>query len=1159
MRLKRIKIFGFKTFADRTTFDLDGDLIAVVGPNGCGKSNIVDAILWGLGEPNARQLRAANSQEIIFSGSSKRKPVNVAEVTLIFDNEDRALNVDSTEVSITRRLDRSGDSDFEINGHRCRLKDIYDLLADSGLGRSGYSIVGQKEIDAALAASAEDRRAWIDEAAGVQRYRAKRSESLRRLSQTSEHLSRIEDILTEIETQRAPLEREAEVAERYRTAKSALREVEVGLMSRDVATAVQQLQQIEERLTTTKRAAEDESTLAAKLDAEAAELGEELSEIERELDALRTLHQSAISERERCVAHAEKLAQALAHFDELEANLSDDESHADERRGQLQEDFAAISEETKALRSALETIQDSAFGAGQEAEQCRKELGELDARLERARKLQQQKLEFEAQRAARADQKKSLKIELKGLQESLPELESAIAEAQSALDEAVELRKGLETKRQSLLQAVKEARSGADHLDHQRRAALQQKAVLEGRIRGIEATLHAHEGVTQGARAVLAAAERGILSHSYVAVGDAVHTDADLALAIETALGGSANDLIVESDSHAKQAIQWLNENRLGRATFQPVNLMRANYRRHELDALKRERGVIGVASDLVRCEDRHRPVIESLLGRVLIVETLDDSLRLAKTQGWSRMVTLDGELVHSSGAVTGGVHAKQSTGMVQRRAELDEATRELEKLEGVLRSIDKKAAAESNLPELQSQVEQIETELREYESELRDRERWHHNLATEHQQSVRSVTKIEAELAKLSEPVAESQEAESIPELEKQRDEVLQKAASRAANAQTAVDAMREAEARLKIAADREEELRRRIERESSGQEARESRLATINRDREQTHKALTQAGTDQEEIGQRIEIHRGRLEATTERRTQLLDANFHVTEQAKEAHGRKQTAQEIIHRVELERANVDAKRAAAQERLLEEFGMLEAEAIAHFETHSVPEGAAGIAANLRREIKGMGEVNVGAIEAFARLNERFVELKHQYDDVDSSKAEIEAGIRELDKLTRDRFRTTFEAVAHEFKDTFQRLFGGGEGRILLTNPEDLLLTGVDIEVEIPGKKKQRLELLSGGERALAASAFLFALLRVKPSPLVVLDEVDAPLDGRNVERFVQAMKEFEGRTQFICITHNPLTIESAPIWFGVTMQEPGVSTVIPYRATPSPQLSSA
>ena len=1055
------------------------------------------------------------------------------------------------------RLERNGDSEFEINGHRCRLKDIYDLLADSGLGRSGYSIVGQKEIDAALAASAEDRRAWIDEAAGVQRYRAKRTESLRRLSQTAEHLSRIEDILNEIETQRAPLEKEAEVAERYRTAKVALREVEVGLMARDVANAVHQLRDIDERLITTRKASETESALAAKLAAETSRLGDELSEIERELDALRTLHQSAISERDRCLAKAEKLSQALTHFDQLENNLSADESHADERKALLEHDLQEVTAERTSLADALKEIQESAFGAGRAADECRKELAELDARLEKARKLHQLQVEFQAQKSVRADQEKSLKIELRGIHQSMPELESAISEAQTGIDEVREVRDKLASKRGEIAQSIKEARSGADQVEHQRRQLLQQKAVMEGRIRGIEATLQAHEGVAQGARAVLAAAERGILSHQYTAVGDAIHAETDNALAIETALGGSANDLIVESDAHAKSAIQWLKENRLGRATFQPVNLMRANYRRHELDQLKRERGVVGVASELVKCDERHRPVIESLLGRVLVVESLDDSLRLAKTQGWSRIVTLDGELVHSSGAVTGGVHAKQATGMVQRRAELDEVTRDLAALDSNLKALEKRAANPELVAELQANLDALDAEIREQEAELREREKWHHSLTTEHQQSLKSVAKIEADLAKFNEPIADLEQAESIPEIEKLRDEVLQNAASRAANAQSAVDAMRDAEARLKLAADREEELRRRFEREGSGREAREHRLASINNDRDKANAELVAAEIEQIEISERIEIHRQTIEKTTLRRTELLDENFHVTEQAKESQVRLQAAQEVIHRAEVERANLDAKRAAAQERLLEEFGMVEAEAISHFENHSVPEGAAGIAANLRREIKSMGEVNVGAIEAFARLNERFVELKNQYDDVFNSKTEIEGGIRELDKLTRDRFRTTFEQVAHEFKDTFQRLFGGGEGRILLTNPDDLLLTGVDIEVEIPGKKKQRLELLSGGERALAASAFLFALLRVKPSPLVVLDEVDAPLDGRNVERFVQAMQEFSGRTQFICITHNPLTIESAPIWFGVTMQEPGVSTVIPYRAAPTAQLA--
>lgn len=1153
MRLKRVKIFGFKTFADKTTFDLDGDLVAVVGPNGCGKSNIVDAILWGLGEPNARQLRASNSQEIIFSGSAKRKPLGFAEVTLVFDNEDGMLGVDALEVSITRRLDRKGDSDFEINGQRCRLKDIYDLLADSGLGRSGYAIVGQKEIDAALAASAEDRRAWIDEAAGVQRYRAKRTESLRRLEQAKEHLSRIQDILSEIERQREPLRKEAETAIQYKAAVNVLREIEVGLFAKEIFEAAQTMKRLSESMATMRQSTELDEATAAALEEQIEEAGHLLADLEREMDAVRQLQQAAASARDRCEGQKELALQKIAGLDELEANILNDKDASASRLESLQKDFQDSQKEAEEWTAALEALRESVAGSGEAGQRLLKGLHEVEQRLEVAKETEQRRVQWQAEANVRKQRLKDIERELLGVLQSMPELESAFLEASRGHEEKHEAVLGQQAKVQDLRAEIKESQTAQESGAAILRKLLSQKSELEGKKRGIEATIDAHEGLSQGSRAVMMAVSRGLLEDDYQPVGEAISVDADLVTAIETALGASANDLITPNEHAAKAAIEWLKSNRLGRATFQPVTLMRANYRRHEIEQLLHQKGVVGVASELVRCDPHSRPVIDSLLGRVIIVETLDDSLRLAKTQGWSRMVTMDGEVVHASGAVSGGAAAKQGSGIIQRKAELEEIERQIAELARKIEQASHRKTDEE-LAELARKLESLEAQLQEAKEERDEAKSWMLNVQSELDGTRKAQAKLEKEKQDLTDGPGEVAAGESVPELEKQRDDLKTELTKQTLESEGAQEKLAEAELRSSQARQRAHELGKRLEIEGDSSSSREKRIANIARERNLAKEQITESEKGKAAAEKQLEEAAARIQACQEKKASVLQENFDLTDSLKQTRERVAASRQLMSQSEIEWAKVDAKRAAAQERLLEEYGISEEEALRTGEIVEVEEGAAQRVAQLRREIRQMGDVNLGAIEAYERLNERFDELNTQFEDVDKSREEIEAGIRELDKLTRERFRVTYEKVAAEFQETFIQMFGGGEGQITLTNPEDLLLTGVDIEVTIPGKKRQRLELLSGGERALAACAFLFALLRVKASPLVVLDEVDAPLDGRNVERFINALRQFTGKIQFVCITHNPLTIEAAPMWFGVTMQEPGVTTVVPYRSGNAP-----
>jgi chromosome segregation protein len=1150
MRLKRVKIFGFKTFADRTEFSLAGGVIAVVGPNGCGKSNLVDAILWGLGEGNARQLRAQTGQDVIFSGSSRRKPVGFAEVSLLFDNEDRALPLEADEVSISRKLSRSGESEYSINRQTCRLRDIYDLLADSGLGRAGYAIVGQKEIDAALSASAEDRRAWVDEAAGVQRYRARKVESLRRLATAQEHLERIADIVRELAAQRAPLEEEAERAIAYKSILGALRDVELGLLIGEVVHALDELRDAERSIAECGRISREEAVRASNLDLQVTSTGERISEIETEMDQVRALQHGSLTGLERAEANIRLTEQKLEGLDELETSLSEDGTVAKERIDEFRQEAEGAKLELQAESEGLDTLRTELSGVGEEANRLSLELRRLEEELRKAREAKAHQLKFDAEESHRRERRKLATRELAGIDASLPELEEATKEAESASLE-IEARQaavraemdGLELKIREILKA--EEKDGLAV-----RGALSQRASLDGRRRGIESTILSHEGISQGARAVLEAAERNLIHGTYTPVGEAVEADAELALAVETALGAASNDLIVQHESEAKEAIEWLKQNRAGRATFQPITLMRPPEPSHELRRLLGERGILGRASELVRCDSRFRPVIDSLLGRVLIVEDIDLALRHARTSGWSRMVTLDGEVVHSGGAVTGGRQANTGYGLVQRKADLQAIEEEIAALDKTVREFESRTAGRSkHRQELDAALKNGQDRTGAIHRELQEARSFHRTLADELKGTARSRERLVHEIEQLSAARKQELPQVAVELVEAQRDGALKELASRSADAEGAESRLKEAEARLSQAQARRLAAERRLQVASDSEGQRKKRLEGLEPERQRIRDSAVGFAKDRDSAkAQRAEADT-KLSSLQTLRRELLEKSLQLAEDAKQARENASQVGEASHQAELTRARAENRRSGSLQRLMEDYGLSEPEALAQQGTHEIPPDAQAVVNRLRRDLRGMGDVNLGAIDAYQRLSARLEELQAQQADVLGGIEQVEASIAELDKMTRDRFLNTFLAVQEAFVETFQKLFGGGEGKMSLSDPNLVLDSGIELEIQLPGKRRQPLNLLSGGERALCASAFLFALLRVKPSPLVVLDEVDAPLDGRNVERFAEMLHEHSDRTQFIVITHNMSTIISAQDWLGVTMQEPGISTLLPVR----------
>lgn len=1150
MRLKRVKIFGFKTFADRTEFDLDGNVVAVVGPNGCGKSNLVDAILWGLGEGNARQLRAQSGQDVIFSGSARRKGVGFAEVTLLFDNEDGSLPIDAPEVSITRRLTRGGDTDYAISRQPCRQRDVYDLLADSGLGRAGYAIVGQKEIDQAVAASPHERRAWVDEAAGVQRYRARKLESQRRLAAAETHLTRVCDILTELGAQREPLREEAEVARRYKVSLDALRSVESGLLIREVAQALRESAELEARIgSATKVSVQAASTLESS-EAEARASAAQAIELERAIESSTHASHEASSRLERAESNLRLASQRLESLDEIERSLGDEATAWAQRIAEALAESQALAAEENAEREARERTRQDCAGADAEAKELTRQLKATEARLAQGREDHARRLKLDAEKAHRKERSIQAKRELLGIDLSLPELESAVAEANGTYDQAAQLVATGQELRSTLQAELDSIRADQDRHAADSRRKLADRAALEGRARGIEATIDQHEGLNQGARAVLEAVGQGALHGNYVPVGGAIEVSREHAMAVETALGGSSNDLIVDDENVAQRAIEWLKANRMGRATFQPIPLMRPVDLGDDGRRVLARKGVVGRASDLVRCSAGHRPVIESLLGRVLVVVDLDTALALAKTAGWNRLVTLDGEVVHHSGSVTGGRTGKQMYGLVQRKADLTEIQGSIQALDAEIATIEKRVVELQEARDgVAARIAEIQEAAQALQTEADEARNYWQQLAEELSSAVKGRARLIQELEKLDLPDVDSGEKVDVPALEEERDAILKSLAARTADSEQAEARLKEADARLAQAGARLQQADKRLAAAKEAERTGERKLGHVEPERVRHRVEIAHFESEIAKAQTLRSESEGRLASLRKDKDALAARAVQISQAISEARQTLAAVGDALHQAELNRARTDAKRAGAAQRLFEEYSLTEDDAIAAEATVDVPADAAAVVARLRRDLRSMGDVNLGSVEAFDRLTTRFDELDVQRADIVAGIEEVHRSILELDKLTREKFLSTFEQLQGHFADLFQQLFPGGEGRLSLIDGESTLETGIDIEVTLPGKKRQRMDLLSGGERALCASAFLFSLLRAKPSPLVVLDEVDAPLDGRNVERFAAVLHEFSDHIQFLLITHNQTTIASAPIWLGVTMNEPGVSTLVPMR----------
>jgi len=1173
--LKALEIQGFKSFPDKTVLNFGEDITAIVGPNGSGKSNISDAIRWVMGEQNSRQLRGAKMEDVIFGGTEKRRAMGFAQVTLVIDNTEHIFNRDEAEVAVTRRYYRSGESEYYINRQSVRLKDVNELFMDTGMGREGYSIIGQGKIDEILSVRSDDRREVFEEAAGISKYRHRKEESERKLQRTEENLVRINDKITELELQVEPLRKQAETAKKYLVLRDELRTLEISVwlenlqklkadrlkLQADFETAQADQKKAQDELDRVYAQAEECSRLLHENDCAAEEKRGRISALE-----------SAIGEHESAAAVARTTAQ---HHAETIERMDREMSESRSRTESLHEQMQVMARRMEEIDASARTLENEI------AALCEEMRGSSDAAAAAAAQLEQLRRR-EAQEVAGAAQAQA---ELSAITAGSDEIAQRTAELTEELTQSEE--KLTQTRREAaqnekeLLSAREEEQAAANIIGghslkmegRQRRAkesieqknqlSLQEKTISD-RIRLLSEMEKEYEGFSKAVKIVMRAAEARTLSGIHGPVGNLIHTDKDCSVAIEIALGGALQHIVVDTKNDGKNAIGLLKQRDGGRATFLPLDTIRGRSLRE--NGLENEYGFVGIASELVRCDGRYGSVIENLLGATVVVEDLDCGIQMAKRHdNRFRIVTLDGQVINAGGSMTGG-SVSRNAGILSRSGELEQLHKKLKKIQSQLQ--DATLLAESANRELQKAQYELEV-ARDQQRQANDRvltlegRKNHYDMLIESLEQQQESLRIQKEnLQKRSTDDAGRMDtirrtiADFTARAEETREEIemlqrRQETARQGLGEMT--DRLTEKKAQQAALSAEGESARRSMEDLSRLRESLEGEHTDRESLRAQMEQAMAQARAEEERQQQEARELRGGIEEHRQALQKLSEEKMALETRRSQTDRLSRTCNDTLLNCEREVTRLEGKlngSALEEKQILDklweryELSHSDAQAL-RVELESVPKATRRIG-ELNREIKGLGAINIGAIEEFDRVNTRYTYLSDQRNDVEKAKEELLGIIEEITKQMTEIFATQFEILKQSFQETFLELFGGGRATLELEDENDILRCGIEIKAQPPGKQLKTLSLLSGGEKAFVAIALYFAILKVHPTPFCVMDEIEAALDESNVVRYARYMRRIAGKTQFIVITHRRGTMEEADVLYGITMQERGVSTVL-------------
>ena len=1178
MKLKKLELYGFKSFAQRTEIVFDEGITGIVGPNGSGKSNIGDAVRWVLGEQSAKTLRGASMSDVIFNGTQKRKPLSYCEVSLVFDNDDHALAMEAAEVMVTRRVYRNGESEYYLNRTACRLKDVVDLFRDTGIGKEGYSIIGQGRIDEILSRKSEDRRQVFEEAAGIVKFKARKEEADKKLQRTLENLERVDDILDELTKRLKPLEEQSRNARVYLELSTELKDLDLNLFLIRSDRARARLSELESELLTVQ-------TILADTESNLTDKTTRRDETQNRIDQLEEAITKARTELMECAEHVHESQKKLSALQSRRETRSEnrqrivrEQEEAQERLAEIEKDHVRIQADVEKQHSLIADAEQILRATQDAAEKAQAKEKEADAALE-------------AQKAAVIDQMNRLsdvrndKTRLNTMQAQmetrLTEIEEssgALQEQEAALREAlIAVEKQLETENQHQQQCqekLAQARQASDEADA---AYANLRADVEKQSADMQAAASRHNVLTEMTRdmegynmavrrAMTYAKQRGLTGVKGV-LAQLMTVPQAYETAIDMALGAAQQNIVTDTEETAKELINYLRQNRLGRATFLPMSAIRGKtLYGNERNALKLP-GCLGVASELVQCAPEYRGIVENLLGRTVIADNLDHGIPIMRAGNHAfRLVTLEGDVMHSGGSMTGGSAQSKVSNLLSRerelkeltaklqtgRAELDKCRQELaqrqqtaqEKRQKVSDAVNALHQQEIAVAREQARRESVSADLNTHLQRMQETEQARVQL---HQ----SLEDIRQQLETIEHQRTGAQGDQSAMEqktIEMQNALVKARAEASAENDRLMVRTLQLSDLRHGLSD---------LERDEAHAQQDQAQILREQERREQLLHEMDELDAIDENDMKREEAESARrqkeqlrqesaAQAIEQRRSQAQSDLRDILSDMEKLHEAYNRDSEKLHKTELAKARIEGDQKNLQNRIWDTYKLTYAGAEEFRRTPFDEKESDCRAAELQGQIRALGTVNVGAVEEYAETKARVDDLTAQQQDLKRAEMDLRELIERLLIQMRSTFVENFSKMQGYFAETFTRLFGGGHAELKLMDPDDPLNCGIEVNAQPPGKKLQLLSLLSGGERALTAIAILFAMLKLKPTPFCILDEIEAALDDANIGYYADYLKEYSKGTQFIVVTHRKGTMERCNSLFGVAMEEQGVSRMV-------------
>ena len=1175
MYLKRLELQGFKSFADKTVLDFKPGITTVIGPNGSGKSNISDSIRWVLGEQSMKSLRGSKTEDVIFAGTQNRKSLGFAEASIIIDNSDGKLPIEFTEVTVTRRIYRSGESGYFINKTPCRLKDILELFMDTGIGKDGYSIIGQGKIDEILSNKSEERRHVFEEAAGIVKYRTRKAESEKKLEQSKLNLLRINDILVEIEQNLDPLKIQSEKARKFLDLREELKSIEVGLFIHNIDSYKEKIEEVlkDEDIYNTQIVREDERL--SNMQEQKESLRQAIDNITNQIEKMQTLSFESEKKKEKLTSeiniNKERINNNNSNFERFREEIEESNKRIEE-----------LEEEKNQKQGKKDNLYESKEKFVKELEEKEKELATLNDKLsEKEKEIESKKQKVDANTDERYEITNVISTLVANMESSEKrenniknEIASYISELDASRIHKDEIGKGfyeIDSKRNKIKKELedidekrKEAETKLKDFDTRINNTESEKRIKESRLKFLEETEREKEGYNRSVKAILQECDKNVSLKKgmHGVLANLISVPKEYETAIEMSLGQAMQNIVTDNEADAKKLVEYLRVNKLGRASFLPITSVYGK----KLEKLSKENGVVGIASDLVKYDKKYEQIVLSLLGRTVIVDNMDTAINVAKKNKYAfRIVTIEGDVVNPSGMITGGSVVQKTVNILGRSREIESLKKEIKKLEEKIKNLkDEKEKYSDEIESTLEEVSALEKELQEIEIVY----------ATEKQKVVseeEAIKKIETRLEKLREEdksIKEQKEIsknkqnelnEKIKELEEENSKLtdeINEFALLNKDDQKYIDDLNFDITNLKISVssfdESEDSINEMIDRINldientktviNNKTEQRKKITEENKNLEESIKNLEEEieklKEDSSNSGSKIEELKKDRVAKNEK---LNETEEQVLEQMKKIEDLKNQ----VVKCDIKKSKLETERDQIINKMWEEYELTPSQAVDFKKPTNVQEVQRKVN-NLRNDIKELGSINIDSIEEYKKLKERYDFMSEQRLDLENTMAKLRKVIVDLTEVMRKQFDEKFKIINKNFAEVFSELFGGGKAELKLTDENDILESGIEIEVQPPGKKLQNMSLLSGGERAFTAIALLFAILKINPAPFCVLDEIEAALDDVNVYRFAEYLKKFAKDTQFLVITHRKGTMEVADTVYGITMEENGISKLL-------------